>query len=230
MMLIGSRSQPRPPRPPSHRLSRTPVRDSGRCGRGSRGRLAGSGGDGQLRLAGCPAIPRGRGCGSRSGLGRADRGAGVPRPQPRAPPGRASSCRRAAGGSPVKCLAASSACRSRRVPQRDRLPPRSRGPRAAGAACRGGAGARSRGLTSLPGQLGGGVGAAARRLTCSGGGEASLGLLLCPCAPALKLGPRLQSAVRAPGTVATPASRLTLPRPSERRPPDSFLRCCGFDV
>lgn len=133
-------------------------------------------------------------------------------------------------GSPVKCLAASSACRSRRVPQRDRLPPRSRGPRAAGAACRGGAGARSRGLTSLPGQLGGGVGAAARRLTCSGGGEASLGLLLCPCAPALKLGPRLQSAVRAPGTVATPGSRLTLPRPSERRPPDSFLRCRGFDV
>lgn len=61
-------------------------------------------------------------------------------------------------GSPVKCLAASSACRSRRVPQRDRLPPRSRGPRAAGAACRGGAGARSRGLTSLPGQLGGGGG------------------------------------------------------------------------
>ena len=97
MMLIGSRSQPRPPRPPSHRLSRTPVRDSGRCGRGSRGRLAGSGGDGQLRLAGRSAIPRGRGYGPRSGLGRADRGPGVPRPEPRAPPGRAWPWCRAAG-------------------------------------------------------------------------------------------------------------------------------------
>lgn len=198
MMLIGSRSQPRPPRPPSHRLSRTPVRDSGRCGRGSRGRLAGSGGDGQLRLAGCPAIPRGRGCGSRSGLGRADRGAGVPRPQPRAPPGRASSCRRAAGGSPVKCLAASSACRSRRVPQRDRLPPRSRGPRAAGAACRGGAGARSRGLTSLPGQLGGGGGrGSAAHLQWGRGGKSRAAAL------PMRSGPE----AGAPASVGGPRSR-----------------------
>lgn len=82
MLLIGSRSRPGPPGPPSHRLRRTPVRDSGRCGRGNRGRLAGSVGDGQLRPAGRPAIPPGSGCGPRSGLGCADCRAGVRRQEP----------------------------------------------------------------------------------------------------------------------------------------------------
>lgn len=61
MMLIGSRSRPRPTGSRSHRLILTPVRDAGRCGRGSGGRLAGFGGDGQLRLTGSRAIPRGSG-------------------------------------------------------------------------------------------------------------------------------------------------------------------------
>lgn len=59
MLLIGSRSRPRPTGSPSHRLALMPVRDAGRCGRGSGGRLASLGGDGQLRLTGSRAIPRG---------------------------------------------------------------------------------------------------------------------------------------------------------------------------
>lgn len=102
-----------------------------------------------------------------------------------------------------------------------------RGARAPGPACRGGAGAQSRGLTSPPGLRG--VGARAQRLTCSGGGEAGLGVQLCPCARALR-GPRLQSAVRAPATVANLGSGLTLPTPAERGAPDSFLRCRSFGV
>lgn len=66
-------------------------------------------------------------------------------------------------------------------------------PLAPGAAGRGGAGARSRGLTSPPGLLG--VGTAAVRLTCSGGGEQ--GVQLCPCARAW-LGAR--TAVSSPAT------------------------------
>lgn len=78
--------------------------------------------------------------------------------------------------------------------------------RAPGAACRGGAGARSRGLTSPPGLRG--VGATALRLTCSGGGEPGLGLRFCPCAPAAGGGrgedrPRLPSAVGIQALVAT---------------------------
>lgn len=65
-------------------------------------------------------------------------------------------------------------------------------PLAPGAAGRGGAGARSRGLTSPPGLLG--VGTAAVRLTCSGGGAAKLG---CSSAHAHGLGggPGLQLAL-----------------------------------
>lgn len=178
-MLIGSRSQPRPPGPQSHRLSRTPVTDSGRCGRGSRGRLAGARGDGQPGPAGSP---RARGAAAADPAGaRAVRTPGqVCRGgEPRAAPGRASP-----GVGPTR--------QPTRAPRRPLSVPQpacpaaapapTAEPRAPGAACRGGARARSTGLTSPPALLRG-AGAAALRLTCSGGRGRGPGRL-CPCARA----------------------------------------------
>lgn len=176
-MLIGSRSQPRPPKPQSHRLALTPVIGSGRCGWSSGTRLAGSCVDGQLRLAGRPAIPRGGGCGPRGGPRAALTPAVGPRGRWAAAGGCRSDCRLLvlASGS-RRCRStferpvAPSACGSRHLPQRDGF---HRGVAVRQRCLQGRGGARSRGLTSPPGLRG--VGAAALRLTCSGGGNAGEG-------------------------------------------------------
>lgn len=94
-MLIGFRSQPRRPRPPYYRLSR--VHQRFREVRPGQSWVIGwLGRDGRLRLAGRPAIPRGGGCGPRSGFGCADGRAGVPAANPEAPPGRSTPWHRAA--------------------------------------------------------------------------------------------------------------------------------------
>lgn len=79
-----------------------PVRDAGRCGWGSGGRLASLGGDGQLRLTGSRANPRGgerRPCwavrvalvgAGGGGDGDGDGGAGVSQQKPPSPTDRVS--------------------------------------------------------------------------------------------------------------------------------------------
>lgn len=201
-MLIGSRSQPRPPKPQPHRLFRTPVKDCGRCGRSSPGRLAGLGRDGQLRLAERPAIPRGSGCGLCWGCGSADSGAGVPWQEHGAPPDAPRCCwRRAAAAAYLSALLSSVLAAAGVSRNRTSF---HRGVAAPSAAGGGGAEARSRGLTSPPGLRG--VGTAAPRLTCNGGGEAGLGVQLCPCAPA-PLGPRLCSTLWPLSPLRDPAPR-----------------------
>lgn len=150
-MLIGSRFRPRPTGSRSHRLALMPVRDAGRCGRGSGGRLASLGGDGQLRLTGSPAIARGcerRPCwGVRAALvGAGGLGVGWTVGQvchsrsPRLPP-IASRCSVRTPLQPIRAFCGPSACRSHRVPQQG--PAATEDSPAPGAACRGGAGARS---------------------------------------------------------------------------------------
>lgn len=147
-MLIGSRSRPRPTGSRSHRLALMPVRDAGRCGRGSGGRLASLGGDGQLRLTGSPAIARADPAGVYalrwSGLGGWGWGGRwgrcVTAEAPRLPP-IASRCSVWTPLQPIRAFCGPSACRSHRVPQRG--PAATEDSPAPGAACRGGAGARS---------------------------------------------------------------------------------------
>lgn len=108
-----------------------PVRDAGRCGRGSGGRLAGFGGDGQLRLTGSRAIPRGSGrrpCwGVRAALVRGCAAGTVGQVchsrSPR-PPLTASRSSVRTPRQPIRAFCGPSACRSHRVPQRDPLPQR----------------------------------------------------------------------------------------------------------
>lgn len=126
----------------------------------------------------------------------------------RAPPGRASPWRPAAAITHSSALmptllVVAGVSRSGTAPTAESWAP--------SAAGRGGAGARSRGLTS-PWLLGGrGLGTAASRLTCSGGGEAGLGgssaHAHCPCGGRA----RLRSAIRPPD------SRFNLSSSVERR-------------
>lgn len=68
------------------------------------------------------------------------------------------------------------------------------------------------------------MGTAAQRLTCNGGGEAGLGVQLCPCAPAQPV-PRLCSTLWRLSSLWDSA-----PRSTELWTWDSFLRCRSCSV
>lgn len=168
-MLIGSRYRPRPTGSQSHRLALTPVRDSGRCGWGSSGRLAGSGGRWTAET-GSRAIPRGRGrrpCwGVRAALVRAGWTVGqVCRSRSHQLPLVTSLYCVGPPLQPTRAFCGPLACRSHWVSQRDRLSQRNCRPLELPAGR--GRSAVLRPDVTLELQ---GVGAAALRLTCSGGG------------------------------------------------------------